>query len=171
MQVPGRQPRSGDSALPALRMADLRRLSILQLQPLIVVHSTLPPIPLFNQSLTTQNTCKEESLTHRERSCLRKLRHVSYFEALQHAKRVPNNDTVVVYGCDYCGWHHVGHSVAFHKLAKTERRIFRAKEVLSTEVAPELQERNRQRIRDLEKNLARLKKQLQCMAHEVREAA
>jgi hypothetical protein len=110
-------------------------------------------------------------LTKHERRCLRKLLHTSYLEALQHAAVVPNNDTVVVYGCEYCGFHHVGHSAIFHKVAKTERRIASAKAVIESGVMPEMQERNRQRIHDLQKNLARLKKQLSSMTHDFAEVA
>ena len=53
----------------------------------------------------------------------------------------------------------MGHSPWFHAIARTERRITLARAALNAEGLPEIQEQNRQRIRDLENNLAQLRKQ------------
>jgi hypothetical protein len=92
--------------------------------------------------------------------------------ALFHAAQVPNNETVVVYGCEFCGGHHVGHSVIFRKIAKTESRIARARDELRFAASQsDIQSRNRQRIRDLEKHLAQLKKLLPSSTPEFASAA
>jgi hypothetical protein len=98
-------------------------------------------------------------LISRERSCRRKLRHLNYFEALQHATKVPRNETVIIYPCGFCQGLHVGHSIQANKLmqrlARTERRIARVEGVLP--LTPDDLNRQQQSLRDLRRHLARLK--------------
>ena len=101
----------------------------------------------------------------RERSCRRKLRHLNYLEALRHAAKVPRNETVIVYPCNYCVGLHVGHSVPTpaavlaSRIARTERKIAQTKMALenATPLAKEEIQRQRQRLRDLGVHLGCLK--------------
>jgi hypothetical protein len=43
------------------------------------------------------------------KSCFRKICHSNYLIALRHAARIPDNERVVVYPCNFCGGMHVGH--------------------------------------------------------------
>ncbi len=104
-------------------------------------------------------------------TCLRKLRHIDYLSALLHAERVPRNETVVIYPCEYCGGLHVGHSVMappknrelLRKLARTEQRIARAAKRLKSLAAfaqEDEAQRERQRLKDLHGYLESLKSQV-----------
>ncbi len=64
----------------------------------------LTPVPVPKKCFPTKQrpTYQENALISRERSCRRKLRHLNYLEALRHAARVPQNETVVIYPCAYC---------------------------------------------------------------------
>jgi hypothetical protein len=53
-------------------------------------------------------------------SCLRKLRHLDYLSALQHATRLNDDGSLVIYPCPVCGGLHVGH---YH--TGTARRVRR----------------------------------------------
>jgi len=106
----------------------------------------------------------------RRSSCERKLRHLDYLSALQHATGIPHNETVVIYPCQFCQALHCGHSVATQikiadlqkNLARTEGRIARAIMKLKCAAVLTTQEtqRERQRLKDLRGHLESLKARL-----------
>lgn len=106
--------------------------------------------------------------------CRRKRRHLDYLSAIRHAALVPENETVVVYPCEFCGGLHVGHQTPTRQLnqspsvpgdlvskgiARTKRRIERVlKQMHSapTRRDPEMRRRAHQRLRDLRRYLVSL---------------
>jgi hypothetical protein len=104
-------------------------------------------------------------------SCERKLRHLDYFSALQHATNIPDNETVVIYPCRYCLGLHCGHSITAPKdvlqkrLTSTERKIGRATRKLECSAVQNAQETQSelQRLKDLSVHLEYLKAELRLL--------
>lgn len=108
-------------------------------------------------------------------NCLRKLLHTDYLSAIQHAARVPDNDSVVIYPCGGCGekdeMHlHVGHSMTDpiwklkRQIARTDRRLSQSAELLLTaEIGGEGAKSLQQSIRDRRAHLERLRANLAAL--------